>query len=174
MCLARPPILLKCRAMRRCLQWPGLTPIWDAVNVPCVPPMTDVMAPCLGTPVRTTAVLFRSPLKRLVTGAPVLSTSFHLPPIFVPVGGGTRTRCFSFVRAAEFTELILRSTRLFRSTFTSAIKLCAAFAEEETLTLYLPGATFRKRYCPRTSVLVSTASSLADEFCSRTSAPLIG
>src|SRR6059058_1472024 len=31
-------------------QWErGLIPIWDAVNVPCVPPMTDVMLPRLDT-----------------------------------------------------------------------------------------------------------------------------
>src|SRR5437868_9627581 len=133
--------------------------------------MTDVMVPCLDTPVKATVVLFRSPLNTLATDAPVLSTSFHPPPIFVPVRGGTHTRCFSFVVAAESAGLIWRSTRLFLSTFTSAN--CTTFAEE-TLTLYLPDATLMKRYCPRISVLVSIASSLADEFCSRTSAPLIG
>src|SRR5436190_11358801 len=90
-------------------QWErGLIPIWDAVNVPCVPPMTDVTLPCPGMPVEATTVLFRSPLNTLAADAPVLSTSFHLPPIFVPVGGGTHTRCFPFVRAAEFTGLIWR------------------------------------------------------------------
>src|SRR5689334_588481 len=110
------------------------------------------MEPCLATPVRAIVVLFRSPLNTLDTGAPELSISFHLPPRFDPVGGGTHTKRFPFVGVAEFTGLILRSTRLFPSTFTSAINLCAAFAGE-TLTLYFPDATFMKRYCPRKSVL---------------------
>src|SRR6185312_6913581 len=98
--------------------------------------MIDLTVPFLGAPAEAIVVLFRSALNTLATGAPVLSSSFHLPPRFVPVGGGTHTRRFSFVLAAEFTGLIVRSTRLFPSTFTSAINFCVGFAEE-TLTLYL-------------------------------------